>query len=151
MEANCVDLGLVEDKEPDMSLDEIKDIAVQYQGLTEHAHTLLEQGQVEDRLLTGSNSHKYLKVKGHRALTKEDIESIINALGTEAERKAIPVFSQAQIDLTERLKNTQHIGLIMQQADINYNSQYYKRVTRPDLWKPEQIIRVIEVLQRLRL
>ena len=134
-----------------MNLEEINEVCEQYQRLIEHAHTLLEQGQVEDHLLSGSKGTKYLKQKRHRSLTKEDLESIINALGTEAEKKAIVAFNQAQTELTERLKESSYTRLILEQAQIDYHAQYYLRMTKPELWKPDQIIRIIEVLQRLRL
>ena len=56
----------------------------------------------------------------------------------------------AQQELTERLKNTKAIGLVLEQAAIT-RDLLYKRAKRPDLWKPDDIKKVMEVLDRLRV
>ncbi|GAB2547299.1 hypothetical protein [Spirosoma aerophilum] len=109
---------------------------------------LLDRG--EDRLLSGSPGTVYLKKLGHRALSTDDFENLIQALGTQEDKQALIDFAQAQLDLQERLKSTKVIGLVLEQAGIT-RDLLYKRAKRPDLWKPEEVVKIMEVLDRLRV
>lgn len=103
-----------------------------------------------DNLLSGSAGTIYLKKMGHRPLSGEDSERIIHALGSQEDKQALIEFSQAQQALSTRLKKTKGIGLIMEQADVPYLKQR-RRVAKPEMWKPEEMIQVVEVLKRLQL
>ncbi len=122
--------------------------ANEYSTVLEKANELVSQAP--DAILSGSPSTIYLKKLGHRPLKTEDAEAVINTLGTDADKQVIIDFKQAQESLNERLQNTKNIGLVLKQSNVPYD-QMYKRGKRPDLWKPEQIIQIIEVIRRLQL
>lgn len=106
--------------------------------------------QASDDLLSGSPATIYLKKMGHRPLTTEDYKNVINALGSTEDQQTFLDFEQAQEHLSQRLQNTKNIGLVLKQAKIPYQ-QAYARFSRSDLWKPEQMIQIMEVLRRLQL
>lgn len=152
MEANCVIL------DPIINLDLIE-LAVQDQAIriaaegyiqTQHKADELKV-TAEDRLMSGTPGTVYLKKMGHRPLAVGDIQMIIGAMGTQDDKQSLSDFSQAQQQLSERLKPIgQFIRLVLEQADIPY-MVYYGRLKRPDLWKAEQMIRIVDVLDRLRI
>ena len=150
MDANFVILAPIEEQiMPFGAVEEqILQAATSYLTLLEKANELV--GQVPDGVITGSASSIYLKKLGHRALKSEEVEAIIKALGTEEDKQALDAFRQAQEDISQRLQNTKNIGLVLKQAKIPYD-QVYKRSKRTDLWKPEQMIQIMEVLKRLQL
>lgn len=150
MDANFV--SLIPIKEIDIAL-KFQDEIIQ-RAADAYIKTLQEVNQLkadaEDRHLSGSPGTIYLKKMGHRALTVDDINQLIEAKGSDEQRAARIAFVEAQESLSRRLKPlSQNIRMILEQAEIPY-PQYYKRLTQPDLWKPEQMLRVIEVLDRLR-
>ena len=106
--------------------------------------------RTEDRHFSGSPGTIYLKRLGHRALTQSDFENVVNALGTQEDKLSLVDFSLAQQELTDRMKTVKVIGLILEQADMT-RDLYYNRLKKPDLWKPEEVVKVIEVLDRLRV
>lgn len=106
--------------------------------------------QAPDKLLAGSASTVYLKKLGHRALTADDTAAVLTALGTDQDRQLLAEFRRAQDALSERLQHTKNIGLVLKQAKVPYD-QMYKRAKRTDLWKPDQMIAIVEVLRRLQL
>jgi hypothetical protein len=83
-------------------------------------------------------------------LTTEDVQSLISALGSADDKQIVLDFQQAQLELSQRLQHTKNIGLVLKQAKIPYQ-QAYARFSRSDLWKPEQMIQIMEVLRRLQL
>lgn len=107
-------------------------------------------GQAPDDLLAGSASTVYLKKLGHRALTADDTVAVLTALGTDEDRHLLAEFRRAQDAISERLHNTKNIGLVLKQAKVPYD-QVYKRAKRTDLWKPDQMIAIVEVLRRLQV
>jgi hypothetical protein len=119
-----------------------------YLALKGRQSELLEQA--EDRHISGSPGTVYLKRLGHRALSSEDFESIVNAVGSPEDKQTLVDFRTAQQRLQERLNNTRSIGLVLEQADIQRNL-FYKRVERYDLWKPEEVVRIMEVVKRIQL
>ncbi|GAA4419291.1 hypothetical protein GCM10023187_53460 [Nibrella viscosa] len=127
---------------------QIVEAAQKYLTLQKKANELASSAS--DELLSGSSGSVYLKRMGHRSLTTEDIERIINTLGSEQDREFLQAFQRAQESLNLRLVKTNYLRLVLEQAGIPQDS-YYSRRKRPDLWKPEQMITLIEVLQRLRL
>jgi uncharacterized protein YqeY len=126
----------------------ILQVATNHLAAAEHAKQLLEKA--EDRLISGSPGTISLKRYGHRPLSQNDVDSIINALGSDVDKQAIANLGNAQRALSERLKGTAHVGLVIEQAHIPY-AQYYQRSLKPELWKPEQMVAVVEVLKRLRV
>ena len=132
-----------------LQMDElIKRQATQYARLADESQQWL--AGAEDRLFSGSPGTVYLKKMGHRPLTKKDVDSLVNALGTAEQKQQVVDYSHAQRQLTERLKTTQNIGLVLSQAAVSY-ARYYQRESRPELWKPGEIIAITEVLERLKL
>lgn len=136
----------------DMALREsderILDAAKRFMAVQANTSELL--ARVEDRHLSGSPGTIYLKRLGHRPLSGLDIASIINALGTQEDKLALVDFGLAQQELTDRIKTTKVIGLVLEQAQMT-RDLYYNRLKKPDLWKPEEVIKLIEVLDRLRV
>jgi hypothetical protein len=128
--------------------EQILQAATDYLAVLDKANELVSQAN--DDLISGSASTVYLKKLGHRPLKTEDSEAIINALGSEEDRQAVINFKKAQESISERLQNTKNIGLVLKQAKIPYD-QVYKRAKRTDLWKPEQMIQIIEVIRRLQV
>jgi hypothetical protein len=105
----------------------------------------------EDRLFSGTPGSIYLKRLGHRALTKEEKETIVSAKGTEEDKRAMVDFSLAQENLSQRLKPIgQFVRLVLDQAELA-KANYYARMNRPDLWTPDEMIRVVDVLTRLQI
>ncbi len=104
----------------------------------------------EDRLLSGSPGTVYLKRLGHRPLSPADFENIVKAHGTAEDKQAFEAFTQAQINLRDRLKTTKIIGTILDQAGIT-KDLFYNRVKQPNLWKPEEVIKIMTVLDRLQV
>lgn len=104
----------------------------------------------EDRLISGSSGTIYLKRLGHRPLTPTDFENIILAKGTLEDKQALADFTKAQIAIRDRLKTTKIIGTILDQAEIT-KDLFYNRVKQPHLWKPEEIVRIMNVLDRLQV
>ena len=150
MQANFVILALEEEQSmPFGAIEEqILAAAKQYILLLEKVNELV--GQAPDAILSGSPSTIYLKKLGHRPLTSEDSQAVINALGTEQDKQLVVDFGLAQEAISQRLQVTKNIGLVLKQAKIPYD-QVYKRFKRTDLWKPEQMIQIIDVLRRLQL
>lgn len=128
--------------------EQILQAAKNYIAVLEKADELVSKAP--DQILSGSSSTIYLKKLGHRPLKIEDSEAVINALGSDEDKLVISEFHQAQQGISQRLQNTKNIGLVLKQAKVPYD-QMYKRLTRTDLWKPEQIVQIMEVLQRLQL
>lgn len=128
--------------------EQILDAARNYITVLEKANSLVSQAS--DGLLSGSSSTVYLKKLGHRPLKAEDSEALINALGNDEDKRLMAEFQQAQQAISDRLQQTKNIGLVLKQAKIPYD-QVYKRAKRTDLWKPEQMIQIMEVLRRLQL
>ncbi|GAA4459309.1 hypothetical protein GCM10023189_32800 [Nibrella saemangeumensis] len=128
--------------------EQIVEAAQKYLTLRKKANELASSAS--DELLSGSAGSVYLKRMGHRPLTTEDVDRLINTLGCEEDRESLLAFQQAQESLNQRLGNAHYLRLILEQADISQDS-YYSRRKRPDLWRPEQMISLVEVLQRLRL
>ncbi|UHG94710.1 hypothetical protein [Spirosoma oryzicola] len=106
--------------------------------------------RVEDRHLSGSPGTVYLKKLGHRPLSAKDFDSIVNAVGSQEDKQAVSNFGKAQLDLAERLKSTKIIGVILEQAEIT-RDLYYNRAKQPHLWKAEEVIKVMNVLDRLQV
>ncbi|RZK44299.1 MAG: hypothetical protein EOO61_04320 [Hymenobacter sp.] len=150
MQTNCVLLPPI--NEEDMALQEsdlaILEAAQRYITLKQKEPALLEL--TEDRLLSGTPGTVYLKKLGHRPLTSADFENIVKAYGTDEDKRALTDFTQAKAELQERLNNTRSIGLVLEQAELTKNEFYY-RVKQSDRWKPEEIVKVMEVLDRLRI
>ncbi|MFD1145376.1 hypothetical protein ACFQ4C_29895 [Larkinella insperata] len=132
--------------------DYIKNTARQYAQACERARRLLAglDKQEAVKLVAGTPGYVYLKQKGHKSLATEDIQQIINELGSEEEKRIVADFPAAQQALTDRLKETPSIGLVMKQAKVSYQ-QYYQRQLRPDLWSAEQMIAIVDVLDRLQI
>lgn len=128
--------------------EQIIDAAKNYLATLEKTGELVSQAP--DDLFSGSPATIYLKKLGHRPLTAEDYQNLINALGSEQDKQILHDFQQAQQAITHRLQHTKSIGLVLRQAKIPYQ-QAYARFSRSDLWKPEQMIQIVEVLQRLQL
>ncbi len=122
--------------------------AQRYITVLEKAKTLLPAA--EDRLLSGSAGTVYLKKMGHRPLSGEDSERLIQTLGTDDDKRALISFSQAQQILSERLSKTKGIQFIMEQAGVPYLKQR-RRLSKPELWKPHEMIQVVEVLKRMQI
>lgn len=126
----------------------ILDAAQRYTVLLQKAPTLLELA--EDRLLSGTPGTVYLKKLGHRPLTAADFESIVKAHGTDEDKQSLTDFIEAQSATSVRLKETRMIGFVLEQAEITRDLFYY-RMKQPNKWKPEEIVKVMEVLDRLRV
>ena len=139
-------------EENDMSLREedagIESAALRYTVLQGKTNEFLKRA--EDRHLSGTPGTVYLKKLGHRALTNADFETLVKELGTDEDRQTVVDFAQAQLVLGERLKTTRAIGMVLEQANIT-RDLFYKRAKRPDLWKPEEVTALMEVLDRLRV
>jgi thymidylate synthase len=150
MEANFVIFASMEEQELPLTQtrDHLIKVATQYSEVLKKAKELLPN--IDDKLLAGSAGTVYLKKKGHRALSSDDSENIIRALGSDEDKKALIDFAQAQQSLTDRLKKTKNIGAVMEQAGIHYLKQY-RRLSKPELWKAEQIIQVVEALKQMDL
>lgn len=150
METNFVILSSIE--EEDIALREgdidILSAARRYIDLEGKQGDFLER--VEDRLLSGTSGTIYLKKLGHRALTSADFENIVKTLGSQEDKQTLIEFSQAQVDFKDRLATTRAIGLVLEQADIT-RDLLYKRAKRPDLWKAQEIIKIMDVLDRMRV
>ena len=104
----------------------------------------------EDRLLSGSPRTVYQKRKGHRSLTSADFENLVRAKGTQEDKEALADFLKAQINIRDRLSTTKIIGIILDQAGMT-KDLYYNREKQPTLWKPEEVIKVMSVLDRLQV
>lgn len=128
--------------------DQIRQVATEFTQLLETAKQLAPTA--ESRLITGARSTVFMKKKGQRELSEEDIQNLIGRYGDEHQKQLFDLFPEVQKALTARLQETKYIGLILEQADIPY-PQYFTRIERPDLWKPDQILRIIDVLKRLQL
>ncbi|MFD1140823.1 hypothetical protein ACFQ4C_06875 [Larkinella insperata] len=132
--------------------DSIRNTAQQYERAVKRAKSLLAGVDKETAatIIAGTPRYVYMKQLGHKALTPEDVSAIINALGTEEEKQVITAFPQAQKALNDRLKTTPIIGTVYKQAKLTSN-QYYQRQDVSERWTPEQMIAVIDVLDRLRV
>lgn len=106
--------------------------------------------EAKDRLFSGSPGTVYLKKLGHRPLTPSDFENVVNAHGTPQDQQAVIDFGKAQLDLRDRLKTTKIIGVILEQAGIT-KDLFYNRVKQPNLWKPDEVIKIMTVLDRLQV
>ena len=106
--------------------------------------------KVEDRHLTGSAGTIYLKRLGHRPLSTADFENIINASGSDEDKQSLIDFNAAQQELSDRMKTTRSVGLALAQTGMT-KDLYYNRLKKPDLWKPEEVVKLIDVLDRLRV
>lgn len=136
------DMGLRESDE------RILDAARRFIAVQEKTSELL--GKAEDRHLSGSPGTVYLKRLGHRSLSVSDFENIVDATGSQEDKLALVDFGLAQQELTDRLKTTKAIGLVLEQAEMT-RDLYYNRLKKPDLWKPEEVIKLIDVIDRLRV
>ena len=149
MNTNFVSLTPIKEDDTLESLDAtIRLAAEKYIALQRAANEM--KAEAEDRLFTGSPGTIYLKKRGHRKLSVEDISQLISAKGTDEDRAALAEFATAQTNLSERLQKADSIGLILKQAEIAYMN-YYKRIGQPELWTPEQVIQIVDVLDRLRV
>lgn len=150
MDTNFVVLAPME--EQDLPLEWTRDhliaAAKGYLAVVEKAKQLLPT--VDDSLLSGTPGTIYLKKKGHRLLSAKDSENIIQTLGTDEDKLALKSFSQAQQNVSERLKKTKRILDVMEESGIIYMT-YSRRLARPELWPAEDIIKVVETLKRLNL
>lgn len=148
MNTNFVILALMEgkDEQGGISDDQILVAAKRYQETISKAPGLLEKAG--DELISGSAQTIYLKRMGHRALSSEDVEKIMNALGSEADKRAMVLFEAAQHALTKRMKAAKAKGIILDQANISL-PEWRRRVENPLLWKTSQVEKVIEVLKRI--
>lgn len=106
--------------------------------------------RAEDRHLSGSAGTVYLKRLGHRPLSTTDFETLVNAFGTPEDKQSLSDFAQAQQELTDRMKATRAVGLALDQTGMT-KDLYYNRLKKPELWKPEEVIKLIDVLDRLRV
>lgn len=131
-----------------LSDQEIMRKASQYEALREYANGWLPDA--EDRFIAGSIKTKQLKKLGHRALSRADVETLVRALGNDEQKELITAFEQAQAGLSKRLASISNLGLVLNQAEINYNT-YYLRTARPELWKAEEMVAIMTVLERLKL
>lgn len=138
----------IENIELEVQDQEIRATAERYRQAQQKADQL--KVEAEDRLLAGTAGTIYLKKKGHRPLSVTDVEQIIRAMGNEEDNQSLTDFTQAQINLSQRLQGAKNIGLILEQAGITYMN-YYKRLSQPELWKAEQMIAIVDVLDRLRV
>lgn len=128
---------------------EIRTAAERYIKTKQKADEL--KADAEDRLFAGSAGTVYLKKLGHRPLSTPDVNQLIGAMGDEEDKQSLTDFADAQQKLSQRLKPlSQHIGLILEQAEVPY-FQYRRRLEQVDLWKPEQMIAIVDVLDRLRV
>jgi hypothetical protein len=150
MDTNFVVLAPME--EQDLPLEWTRDhlltAAKRYIALQDKARELLPMA--DDSLLSGTPGTVYLKKMNHRPLSGEDSDKIIRALGSDEDKIALATFTQAQQALSERLKKTKGIGLIMEQAAVPYLKQR-RRIANPAMWKAEEMISVVETLKRLQL
>jgi integrase len=107
--------------------------------------------EMPDGLLPGAPRSVAQKRTGLRPLTAEDVQTLIDRLGTDSERRHLAEYQQAQQAFNDRLERTRPLRLLLDQAHIPYDQAYLriKRQKRPDLWKPEQILEVMSVLRRL--
>ncbi len=128
--------------------EQILTAAQHYLTLLDKAAELVEEAP--DDLLAGSAGTVYQKKLGLRSLTAEDTSAILTALGTDEDRQMLNEFRKAQETMGKRLQNTKRIGLVLKQAKVPYD-QMYKRKDRPDLWKPDQMIAIVELLRQLQL
>lgn len=138
----------LQDETQQLSDQEIIRKAKQYEALREQANGWLPDA--EDRFIAGSKETKYLKKLGHRALSKADVETLVRGLGNDEQKELITAFERAQAGLSKRLASISNLGLVLNQAEINYNT-YYLRTARPELWKTDEMIAVMTVLERLKL
>ena len=129
--------------------EQIINAAQNYVNVLQKAEELVSQAT--DDLLSGSPATIYLKKLGHRPLTSEDSDSVINALGSADDKRMVHEFRQAQEAMSERLQQTKSIGLVLKQAKVISYNLAHKRIKRSDLWKPEQMIQIMEVIKRLQL
>lgn len=127
---------------------EIMRQASQYEALREQANGWLPDA--EDRFIAGSKETKYLKKLGHRTLSKADVETLVRALGNDEQKELITAFERAQAGLSKRLAAISNLGLVLNQAGVNYNT-YYLRLARPELWKADEMIAIMAVVERLKL
>ena len=150
MDTNFVILAPMEEQDLPLAFtrEHLIAAAKRYIAVFEKARQLMPDA--DDNLLSGSAGTIYLKKMGHRPLSSEDSERIIQALGSQEDKQALIDFSHAQQAFSTRLKKTKGIGLIMQQADMPYLKQR-RRIAKPDMWKPEEMIQVVEVLKRFQL
>lgn len=150
METNFVLLSPID--EEDMALTEsdaaILDAAQRYITLQQKMPALLNSA--DDRHLSGKPGTVYLKKLGHKPLTAKDFANIVDGHGSVEDRQVIHDFAKAQTDLRDRLGETRSIGLVLEQAEMTKDLFYY-RAKYPEKWKAEEMIKVIEVLDRLRV
>ena len=131
---------------------EILRIAAQYIELMKQAVIQAKEWlpDVELRHLSGSEESAYLKKKGHRPLTKGDLTTLILLYGDADQKQTVESFKVAQGDVSKRLEGMSNLGLLLSQAEVNYNT-YYIRRKDPERWKAEEIINIMNVLERLKL
>ena len=150
METNFVDSPPIE--VDDMALREIDSVilaaTLRYQQVQSKTKDYLSRA--EDRLLSGTPGTVYLKKLGHRPLSTTDFENLVNALGSQEDKQALVEYKDAQEALRDRLRTTKAIGLVLEQSDIT-RDLLYKRAKRPDLWKAEEVIKIMNVLDRLHV
>lgn len=148
MRTNFVILALMEGNDAQMGFsdDQILAATKRFMDAQAKVKDLLEKAG--DDLISGSAQTIYLKRMGHRPLSAEDAERIINALGSEQDKRSIQAFEGAQRALTQRMKTAKAKGIILAQANISL-PEWRKRVDNPLLWKAEQVVKVVEVLKRI--
>lgn len=132
----------------ELTNDQLKAAALRYVAVLSKAVELLPSA--DQSLLSGTAGVTYLKQKGHKPLTGEDTEAIIQSLGTVEDKTTIRQFTQAQVQISKRLMNNKWIVLIAEQAKLPYYT-INRRVKKPSGWKAEEIIQVVDVLQRLQV
>ena len=132
----------------ELTNEQLKAAALRYIAVLSKAVELLPSAN--QSLLTGTTGVTYLKLKGHKPLSEEDTEKIIQSLGTDDDAKAIRLFPQAQDHLSKRLTNNKWIVLIAEQSKIPYWTMK-RRISKPSGWKADEMIQVAEVLQRLQV
>lgn len=131
-----------------LSDEQIKAAAFRYNAVLLKAIELLPSA--DPSLLAGTAGTTYLKQKGHRPLSGEDSENIIRALGTEEEKETISRFNQAQQVMSKRLNKNKWIGLIIEQSGLPY-LKARRRIAKPELWKADEMIQIVDVLKRLQI
>lgn len=146
MESFCVIFAPMEELE--LTNDQIKVVALRYLALLTKAAELLPSA--DPGLLSGTDGTIYLKQKGHRPLSGEDSERIIQSLGTDDDKVTIARFKQAQAALSKRLTKNKWIGLIVEQSGLPY-LKMRRRIAKSEIWKAEEMIQIIDVLQRLQV
>lgn len=137
----------MEERPLELTNNQLKAITLHYMAIMTKATELLPTA--DPRLLTGSVGTTYLKQKGHRALSGDDSENIIQSLGTNDDKATIDEFKQAQVALSNQLKKSKWIGLIAELSKIPYLT-IYRRIKKPKSWKAEEVIQIADALEKIQ-